>query len=70
MTNREYLEKVKGITDFHSFFVEADDLDNQWVVEGYCLSRKKCRILEGNRFENLDGVCMCCFNEWLEKERK
>lgn len=70
MTNREYLKKVKGITDLHSFFVGADSLDYPWVLEGYCFSRKNCPIFDGNRFENLDGVCMSCFNEWLEKERK
>ena len=70
MTNREYLEKVKGITDLHSFFVGADDLDYPWVLEGYCYSRKSCPIEIALHSEVLTDPCYVCFNEWLDKEHK
>lgn len=67
MTNREYLEKVQGVSNFRQLFDDIDDVDS-WILRGYCLCRSVCPIVDLNELP--EDPCYNCFNEWLDKEHK
>ena len=67
MTNREYLEKVEGVTNFRQLFDDLAYVDT-WITQDYCYRRKLCPVVDVNELP--EDPCFNCFNEWLDKEHK
>lgn len=67
MTNREYLERVAGVSNFRQLFDNIDYADS-WILHGYCYRRKLCPVEDVNELP--EDPCYNCFNEWLDKEHK
>lgn len=68
MTNREYLEKVKGISDFKAFYLSGDPYSV--IIQPYCSGRRLCPIASTDFGDGTDDPCYICFMQWLDEEHK